>query len=233
MLRLVRRGMTLSPPIPRENDGSVELASQGPSMHVSCPRLGPTDVKWLEAQLSLRFRMALLEATVDEVMIETSALGEIRGTIDLGNLALAAGRTRELEQHMGQELRELLLGRVDTDEEGLMAILSATCVTTSPGEYVDVSLLRDLLAHPPRDIDPNLPMEVEVRPASGDVLILGISPIFSKALPEGSVAIGLGSAVDWSKQVMCWTTCRLINISSFKPMANRTSNGWALHTIRV
>lgn len=207
MLRLLRDGENFSPHVPREDDGNIQIVTPIPSLHVSSSRLDAASVKRLETRLSTNLLSALAQSMTATEDNEAAPFGNRPGKVGRESLASPTNNIQDLETRLWERLREVLEDPSHVTGSRLSATIDGTCVATSPGEFVSMSELRDLLVHPPRDHDPNLPLNVVVCPASGDVLLLEIFPVYSQPLPVESVAIGLASAVDWSKQIMGWTTC--------------------------
>ncbi len=105
---------------------------------------------------------------------------------------------------MSRRVAELLVNAPAAEP----AALASTCVATSPGDFLSISQeIRDLIANPPADTDPNFPITILVAPPSGDVLTLEVFPSTTRPLPPDEVQVGLATAVDWSKQIVAWTVC--------------------------
>jgi hypothetical protein len=208
MLRLLREGDRLSLPTPQEDDGSFELVPSLPSLQVWSSVLDAAEVELLQRQLQAELTTALIQSqSAGHNASQIAPEGQRIARVDLRHLPLPRNEKRRLEDHIGVRLAELLGERVTKYQGGRMGVLAATCVATTPGDGLSVATLQDLLAKPHPELDPNLPMKILVLPPSGDVLILEIFPWPAPVLPSDEVQVGLGSAVDWAKQIVGWTVC--------------------------
>lgn len=208
MLRLLREGEEIIRPAPREDDGSLEL-STAPSLIVRSSALDASETDALQRQLLGELATAMFrpdaapQAPAPSADLSAQA-GELPTVnVDLRHLPVSRGERERLEGQMGRRVAELLLNQ---DVES--AALASACVATSPGDFQSIpQTIRDLIANPPADTDPNLPLTILVLPPSGDVLTLEVFPSTTRPLPPDEVRVGLGTAVDWAKQVVAWTVC--------------------------
>jgi hypothetical protein len=187
MIRLVRADESLAPAEPYEDDERRPEIGGSTSILVS-RRDGALDAgDGRDAEAAVRALADDLEVTV---RAETS------------------GRAAAHDSYLRLDVSEAAAARlVERVGDAAPAALQATCVTTSPGDFVSLEPLRAVLAAPPADADPNLPLHIRVEPPSGDVLLLSIFPWRTRTPPTDVAHIGLGSAVDWAKQIVAWTIC--------------------------
>jgi hypothetical protein len=211
MLRLLREGEEIDRPAPREDDGSLEFVSTAPSLLVRSSALDVSKTDALQRQLLGELASATFhsEAAAQSPAspadrTPAQAAGPQSVNVDLRHLPVSRGERERLEGQIGTRVAELLVDAWDAES----AALSSTCVATSPGDLLSISQeIRDLIANPPADTDPNLPITILVAPPSGDVLTLEVFPSTTRTLPPDEVQVGLATAVDWSKQIVAWTVC--------------------------
>ena len=205
MLRLLRDRLNF--PTPHEDDGSVDVSTSPPALRVSSSVLDSAEVESLQRELQAELTAALIQPqSVEHTTGLIPPEGRQSARVDLKHLPLPRNEKRRIEDHIGRRLVELLSGDAKF-QKGLTSVLAATCVATSPGDRLSVASLRDLLSEPHPELDPNLPMSILVLPPSGDVLIMEIFPWPAPVLSSDRVEVGLGSAVDWAKQIVGWTVC--------------------------
>jgi hypothetical protein len=211
MLRRLREGEEINRPAPGEDDGSLEFVPTAPSLIVRSPALDVSETDALQRQLLGELATAMFHteagpqaAAPSADLIPAEAEGLQSVNVDLRHLPVSRGERERLEGRIGRRVAQLLMN--DRDVES--ATLASACVATSPGDLLTIKQdIRDLIANPPADIDPNLPITILVLPPSGDILTLEVFPSTSRPLPPDEVRVGLATSVDWAKQIVAWTVC--------------------------
>jgi hypothetical protein len=197
MLRLLREGEEIHRPAPGEDDGSVDVAPALPSLMIRSSSLDSAATEALQHRLQIGLTTEMLRTEPARPAAKPARRGV---NVDLRHLPVPRSERERLESLLGEQVAEHL-----ASAEGASAM---ACVATSPGDFLSISTeIRDLVANPPADIDPNLPITILVLPPSGDVLTLEVFPSTSPALPPNEVRVGLATAVDWAKQIVAWTVC--------------------------
>jgi hypothetical protein len=207
MLRILREGEEITRPAPGEDDGTLELVPDGPSLLIRSPALDASETDALQRQLLRELTAAILPTEADSKAAappadRSTAAGErLTVNVDLRHLPVSRDKRELLEGQVGRQLAEILVNTPDLQS-------ASACVATSPGvQFMIEQPIRDLIANPPSSIDPNLPITILVLSPAGDVLVLEVFPSTTLALPPDEVRVGLSTAVDWAKQIVAWTVC--------------------------
>jgi hypothetical protein len=211
MLHLLREGEEINRPAPGEDDGSLEFVPTAPSLIIRSSALDVSETDALQRQLlgelaTATFHMeAAPQAPAPSADLIHAQAGWLQSVkVDLRHLPVSRAERERLEGQIGRRVAELLMNAQDIES----ATRASACVATSPGDLLSITQeIRDLIANPPAEIDPNLPITILVVPPSGDVLTLEVFPSTTRTLPPNEVRVGLATGVDWAKQIVAWTVC--------------------------
>jgi len=185
----------------------MDVSSLLPSLKVESPALSSEQCAQLQKLLQVDLATALAQVAAGLRSASDVPQGARPSSVNLGSLPAPEGERGYLEDRLGALVADFVATTTNDEGHDVGSALARTCVSTSPGTFLSLTVVRDLLATPPPDHDPNLPLTIAIRPPSGDALTLEVFPLASPVLPSGDVQVGLATAVNWAKQIVAWTVC--------------------------